>query len=281
MKSVTQPQRFSFWSVAAVLVAVICLGIAPERVAAGVLAHWSFNEAGGATVAADSVGSNDGALAGDAAFVTGGIEGNALSVTETGAGLVNMGDIFGFTSGDFSIAVWVKTAQGYNSPHSFFVGKHRSGFVAGYFAAMNTSSTYGQLDKAWFYDSDGSPGDEPRSTTTVNDGLWHQVVTVYDEDGLSQIYVDGGSVEDSRTSIPIGAVTAPFLIGGISVGTTPAATFTGLVDDVQLYDQALTSDQVQQLFDSPGARLPEPGALAALIGVGGLLLGRNRNPRRA
>ena len=90
-------------------VVVVCLFPCVTR--AGVIAQWHFDEAPGATIAVDSAGAVDGNLAGDAAFIAGGISGNAVSMTVNGGGLVNMGDNFSFTSGDFSIVAWAKTAR--------------------------------------------------------------------------------------------------------------------------------------------------------------------------
>src|SRR5471030_2477369 len=76
---------------------------------ASLVAHWTFDEVSGAT-AHDSTGSFDGTLSGGAAFVTGGISGNAVSLNGASTSFVNMGTALpGFTSGNFSIVAWVKT----------------------------------------------------------------------------------------------------------------------------------------------------------------------------
>lgn len=215
---------------------------------AGTVAHWPFDENGGDT-AFDVVGSHHGVLGGSATLGAQGVSGGAISLDHTTGDLVLMGDVFGFTSGDFSISVWVKTTT--TVPESVVVGKHMSGVGVGYFVCLNTSAGYGETEKAYFYHST-SPGNAPISTTTVNDGAWHHIVAVYAAGATAKIYVDGSPAEDSGTSSPIGATSAVFMVGGITYGTTPTALFTGLVDDLQLYDHALSDQEVDLLFANPG-----------------------------
>ena len=82
--------------------------------------------------------------------------------------------------------------------------------------------------------------------------------------------MDGSLAEDSRSSYAIIANSAPFLIGGVDVSGVPTASYTGLVDDVRVYDNALSSSEIQSLFDNPGSTIPEPSTCAAIIGVGAL-----------
>ncbi len=51
----------------------------------------------------------------------------------------------------------------------------------------------------------------------------------------------------------------------------------GDIDDVQVYDVALTADQVAWLSAHPGAVIPEPGTLVSLVvGACWLILWRRR-----
>lgn len=221
---------------------------------AQLLGQWHFDEGSGA-VASDSLGINDGNLNGDAVFVPGGVVGNAVSMTKAGDGFVEMGDIFPMTSGEFSVVVWVKTAPGDQQAELFPVSKHVSGEKSGYFLAVNTSGgSYGQDDKTFFY-TGVNPGSEVISTSTVNDGAWHQVVGVYRDSGQAEIFVDGGSPEDSRFAPPILGNAASFMAGGIHFGVTPTGLFDGQLDELQVFGHALSREEVQLLFERPGASL--------------------------
>ena len=219
------------------------------------------------------LGNVDGILAGDAAFVPGGISGDAVSMTTAGGGLVNMGDNFGFTSGDFSVVAWVLLEAGDQTSDYVIVGKHRATQVAGYILGANQNGGYGQTDKAWFYDSNGSPGDDPRSTTSINDGNWHQVVGVYHDGGAAEIYVDGAGVEDSKTADIINATSAPFVVGGLDFAGVPRSLINGSIDEVQLYDHALTDSQIQFLFENPGFVIPTPLPATTFTALRGIHIG--------
>ena len=237
-------RRGARWLVAAVVLsATVCL-----TTNAGILAYWNFNESGGTTVH-DSAGPFEGALSSTgAAFVPGGISGNAISLLAVDNGFVNFGDVLGLTSGDFSIVAWVKTAAGDMTQNSLVLSKHLSGFNNGYFLNLNRSGILGEDGKAMFFA--GDQFQTAVSTTSVNDGDWHQVVVVYKSGGSTSIYVDGAPAESSVPSQPIQFSPAPVLIGGATFDE-PRGLFTGLIDEVQIYDQALTDADVDFLFHNP------------------------------
>ena len=238
------------------------------------VAHWTFDEVSGAT-AFDSTGNFNGTLSGSAAFVAGGISGNAVSFDGTATSFVNMGPALpGFTSGDFSLVAWIKTTTTVVS--SIVVSKHEGGTLNGYALDVNMSATYGQPNKAFFYNST-LPGGEAISTTTVNNNNWHQLIGVRTAGGNIQLYVDG-VLESTVASQTIVGNSASFLVGGANSAGIPTGFFAGLVDDVQLYSGALSSAEVQFLFSNPGqtTAIPEPSAGAVLAGVLGLGLAWRR-----
>ena len=239
-------------SMVARLIVVVTLGVGSVATNASLVAHWKFDESSGPT-AHDSAGPYTGTLStGGSAFVSGGISGNAISLDKAANGFVSMGDVLGLTSGDFSIVSWVKTAPGDTSETSYVVGKQASGYDNGYLLALSRSGVYGLPGKAFFYGS-ASPGQEVVSTTSVNDGSWHQIIGVYHAGGNALIYVDGTPAEASKLSRPIVANTVAFMIGGGSVGSSaPGGLFTGLIDDVQIYNYALSDSEIDFLFQHPG-----------------------------
>ncbi|MBE0544962.1 MAG: immunoglobulin domain-containing protein [Verrucomicrobia bacterium] len=248
----------SGWFVLAA-VASACLSL-PLR--ADLVAHWTFDEAGG-SVATDAVGSFHGTLSvTGAGFVGGGVSGNAISLNRASGGFVNMGNVLPLTSGDFSIVTWVKMNAGDTTPESVILGKHQSGGVNGYFLGVNPAGGVGENNKAIFY-AGGLVSDGPVSASSVNDGNWHQVVGVYRSGVNKVIYVDG-VVEATNSAPVVEGNTAAFLIGGIS-GSGPAGLFTGLVDEVQVYNHALNPDDVAYLFQNPGEVITPPPPSVAPI----------------
>ena len=85
------------------------------------------------------------------------------------------------------------------------------------------------------------------STTAVNDNKWHHVVGTYDGETV-RTYVDG-VLEDSNT-LPSGNLpsdTGPLRISA-DYQTTPANFFGGSLDDIRLYNRALSAGEVQRLY---------------------------------
>ena len=240
-----------------ITVAVIAV---PLSARAAVLAQWHFDESTGAS-AADATGSFPGVLSGTgSSFAAGGIVGNAVSLDGAQNGYVSMGNVLPFATGDFSLVVWVNTlaTQGVAA-----VAKHESFSENGYFIAINQTGGGGQLGKATFVASE-FVAMGVTSTTSVNDGAWHQIVGVYHDGGDEEIYVDGVPVEATGASEPMVPNSAPFLIGAVNSSGTPQGGYTGLIDEVQVYDQALTASHVAFLYEYPAHTVPEPGHAEAV-----------------
>lgn len=224
-----------------------------SEASAQVLGQWHFDENAG-TTAADSAGSNYGTLNGDAFFAPVGVVGNAVGMSRAGDGYISMGDIFPMTSGGFSLVAWVMTAPGNQQADLSLVARHEAGTANGYIIGINANGPYGRTDKAWFYVSAAS-GSELNSTTSVNDGDWHQVVGVYHASGFSELFVDGGEAEDSGTMPAVVANDAPFRAGGVNLNGMPVSTLDGYIDELQVYGRALSAFEVQVLYEQPQATL--------------------------
>lgn len=224
------------------------LGVTSVARGAGTLVgHWKFDEAAGPTAFDSGPNALDGTLAGSAAFVPGGVSGNALQCASATNDHVNMGAI-PFNASPFSLAVWVKTTS---ATHAIVAGRHRATVVQGYFLALNAGGTYGLPGKAYAYVST-SPGNEPISTTTVTDGQWHHILMTHQPGGPATIYVDG--VLEGTRNPGYAATDAPFIVGGlISAASVPFGFYDGLVDDVQLYDGVLNGRQICHIVSNPGS----------------------------
>ena len=184
-------ERKAFSIIMAVLFSFCLLAVEGQ---AEIVAHWTFDEAGGSTQVVDTIGGLVGNLSTTGATLgSGGRVGGALSLDKGTGGYVTMGDVLNLGTGPYSFVVWVKTLT--QGSDSIVMAKHSSNVVAGYLIGMNEGNTYGAPNKAWFYNV--SPGTSPVSTTSVNDGQWHQIVGVRGN-GLVKIYVDGLPVENSQ-----------------------------------------------------------------------------------
>jgi len=243
---------------------------------AGPAAYWTFNESSG-NIAHDSIGSYDGTLSvAGSSFVAGGISGNAISLNRALNGYVDMGNIFGFTSQAFSLSAWVKTAQGYSVSDSAIVSRHTGFSQNGYWLMVNQAGGGGQTSKAIF--GQGAATAAVTSTSSVTDGSWHHIVATFLPGSTIGIYVDGSPIEGTAPAdASLISNTARFLVGGVTLGA-PEGRLTGLVDEVQVYNQVLSASEVDFLFQNPGQLVPEPSTLALVaLGTGWMALQRKKS----
>ncbi len=254
---------------------------------AALVAHYKFDEEAGATSAADELGGTAGAIG--SAVVTGvpGISGSAYQFPNSTAqtSIVDMGNASFFpsitVSNAITLSAWVKTTDTNNGrnvviyagsdtvPNSY-IDLGLSG------QAPNTGAANGRLRPA----GDSNITEVFSTPTLVNNDEWrHLAVTIDLAVGSISLYVDGVPVaaQSPLNGTPAFPGFNNFEIGrlGRTGGSGVTDPFGGLIDDVQVYDEALSATQIQFLFNNPGVAIPEPGSLV-LAGLGLLSLARRR-----
>jgi hypothetical protein len=84
-------------------------------------------------------------------------------------------------------------------------------------------------------------------------GVWHHVAYTFDANAaLQTIYVDGVAVASNSASGPIAYDTHPFQIGADIENGVPSFFFDGSIDEVSLYDRALTATEIAAIYDAGG-----------------------------
>ncbi len=217
-----------------------------ERVE-GLIAHWKFDEGGG-TVAYDSVGGNDGSLVGGPVWTSGRI-GGALDFDGVDD-YVDVGDpaddSLDFEAGDsFSISAWIKT----DDENGQIVYKRKYTGVGGYQEGYRLRLLWNLL--FGIEDTSGN-GISILGDTMVADDQWHHVVAVRDTatDKL-YLYLDGSSDATPVTdpTIETLATDRSLEIGRADSTVSPYLSYhDGKIDDVRIYERALSAEEVQQLY---------------------------------
>ncbi|OXM64821.1 LamG-like jellyroll fold domain-containing protein [Amycolatopsis vastitatis] len=200
------------------------------------IAAYPFDENVG-TVAKDVVGSHDATLVGGASW-TAGKSGSALAVNgsgqyaDTGAALLN-------TEGSYSAAAWVR----FNA-----VG---DGF-------QTVVSQDGDSNSAFFLQYSGADhrlafsfvGTRALASAAPEPNRWYHLVGVRDAaSGTLKLYVDGQLA--ATKSVCLGeASTGHTVIGRGKYGGGPVDYLNGAVDQVHVYDRALSDSDVNALFTS-------------------------------
>ena len=108
----------------------------------------------------------------------------------------------------------------------------------------------------------------------VNDGQWHHVAVVFPEFGLAigdaNHYVDGmlDPVKSGGTANVVNTSTDPLLAAIVTVGGGPLGAelrrVTAVLDDVRLYNRALSDAEIQALAEGQGVLSGEPSAPPSL-----------------
>jgi RHS repeat-associated protein len=98
----------------------------------------------------------------------------------------------------------------------------------------------------------------------VTDGAWHMLDAVYDGAGAVTLYLDGSSLGTQSGAGTAGSVSALTLSGDVGGGDQ----LTGAVDEIALYDAALSAGQVSSHFVASGATTPAaPASVTATAGT--------------
>ena len=223
--------------------------------AASPLLHLTFNNVagsgngtvitntgtGGATMNGTIVGAG-------ATIITGGRFGNALNLTGTGGSaatnivLIPNKVLSTDASGSWTVGYWVKTA------------------TAGAVIMYQGDGTWSSSGQTMYYLNSNSTtagthagavrwaGGWLTGTATLNNGAWHFVALV-DNAGTESIYVDGNvDTVTSSMGLALAGGANQLWIGGTPDSGDGAAKMAGMIDEVYLFNRALSQSEVQSLY---------------------------------
>ena len=99
-------------------------------------------------------------------------------------------------------------------------------------------------------------------TVKIDAERWYHVALVYDEDSTDLIsYIDGE--EDARTQAPAGIEHSG---GSLSLGTYGGRPLRGILDEVKIWNEALSQADIQADMGGGGKAVSSGGKLATLWG---------------
>ena len=213
----------------------------------GLISHWSFDKADiqGDTIK-DAWGSNDGTMVGGPRVVEGKV-GEALELNgvdqyvEVGTpadGSLDFGQDI-----DFTIAAWIKVSEMPADQYTI-VSKGDRGSSPRILFKINGDLAYITLAN----EPGGGQKPDFTSNTPVVDGEWHYVALVADRRNATMIYVDGVLDAEGIGSDSTDVNTeSPLYIGkSHQDGNDPRRFLEGLIDEVSIYNRALSINEIQQ-----------------------------------
>ncbi|MFA6315415.1 MAG: LamG domain-containing protein [Candidatus Paceibacterota bacterium] len=212
----------------------------------GLIGHWTFDGKDMLQNVADKSGQgNNGKIIGQAATTTAaGKIGQALSF-DGSDDYVDLGtaSTYDLSSGSFTLSAWVKTTDTdgpilsrINTPTNY----------VGWEWNISKGASYSDPGKPSFYTDDTWIS----ANSTVNDNKWHHIVVVHEVTGsLTTFYKDG--VADGSATINNPYTTSHLLAIGLRQGDASfPQMYQGSIDDVRIYNRALSVPEILNLYNS-------------------------------
>lgn len=203
------------------------------------IGSWTFNDTGDNTADDSSWGNNKGTVIG--ATETTGYLGSSWSFDGSGDYVrVNDADRLDFGTGSFAITTWVKTNT---NAIDDLVEKITT--TTGYsLQVLSNGTLQGLVAQNSYLDE----YEDVVSNSTINDNTWHHIAFIRDvSEDLLKIYVDGVlDATDDNSNYDISNSSALYFGADAQTvaGTGGPYWYTGKLDEVRLYDKALSASEV-------------------------------------
>ena len=224
----------------------------------GLIGYWKMDDAAGSTKAADSGPNNlPGFVQGSVTFLpTAGKQGSgAISLAGNGYirvpfpnNAINQGTGIAIPQGNMTFSMWFQTNT--TGPGGLQVVEGNATWGSGYDRVVGSGTGSTLQYNAW-HEVNMS------GVATVNDGNWHLMTYVLDESNGFLTYIDGNPDASSTTPTTNCGEgcsgfnwAAEYWIGTSANGRFGAGNFSGLIDDVRMYNHVLSPTAVMQLYNA-------------------------------
>lgn len=212
----------------------------------GQVDNWMMDDSTGFTATDAGSLAADFPLFGFVTWMPTGHNGNGGSLNFDGSsGYGKMADSYAgnrFTN-NFTYALWVKS-DNTNQVNRYLLSRDN---IAG---TQEASVIYGWAAKQIEFFATGYTGSDPRtgSQLQIDDLNWHHVAYTYD--GVTYAgYKDGTNVFSVARTFALNPAAADYWSLACDYTTSASAFFKGTLDDIQLYNRALTGAEITALFN--------------------------------
>lgn len=224
---------------------------------AGLIGYWKLDEAT-STIAYDSSGQgNNGNFVYSGAIPTWtmGKHNSALNLyRSSGYGYVDIGDqsVYDFGAADWTISAWLKMTNSYSGWNGVAISKWNNGGATGTNEWSIGFGGSGASDRYPFFGIESSSTTyAAQIDTQANINQWYQLTGVRQGNDIL-LYVNG-TLATSTNALGNRAVNnagRSLFIGAFYNGGT-RNSFAGIVDDVRLYNHALSAQEILDLYNQP------------------------------
>ncbi|WP_452219221.1 LamG-like jellyroll fold domain-containing protein [Lacinutrix undariae] len=152
---------------------------------------------------------------------------------------VDMENALNLNTSEFTISSWINRESG--SENTSILSKRNQPFTEGY--DFNITAT-GHLNATW-YDAT-SLLQTITSSVVIPEDQWHQVAIIY-KSGIATLYIDG--IADTTSTLNAPATTSQSFYIGAANKNTPTNFFKGNIDEVRVWDKAISEDQLHFIMN--------------------------------
>jgi hypothetical protein len=208
----------------------------------GLVASYGFEEGSGTTTADASGNNNQGTLTNGAGWAAAGKHGKAATFDGVND-FVSVADSssLDLTTG-MTLEAWVNPAALGTAWRTVIFKQQPGDLVYGLYANRNTKVPLGQIFV-------GGSERDANGTAQLPLNQWSHLAATYDGSTL-KVWLNGAQVGTLAIAGAIPASTGPFLIGGDAVFSE---WFQGSIDDVLVYNRALSQTEIQADMNRNGA----------------------------
>ncbi len=190
----------------------------------------------GQTNATDSAGANDGNA-----------NGNGFADAKVGKGFdiqntagITVADDASLNLQNFTIESWVRSSP--FSGSKFIAAKSGSDGLSGY--------EFGMIDGLLrFTLNGGAGGADLIDDVNIADGAFHHVAATYDGTTM-RIFLDGTVAAETLVTTTLGFESGGIFVVGNRQHLPNVSVFGGLIDELSIYNRALTESEIQSVFNS-------------------------------
>ena len=210
----------------------------------GLVGYWKLDENNGTKIF--NSGSLGSTLNGDfgtsaPSWTNNGKIGKALTFNNKKYAVVINNNNLIYTQNGFTYSAWIKGSS-FAASYNMFMGQYLP-----YFDVYNNGST----NKLHMSMNAGGAQRVVDGTTNMTTNRWYHVVATYDSQGYMKVYLDGKLDGTSGPYLTPNIGNQNFYLGTWESGLS--YPFDGDIDEVKIYNRALTADEIKQDYNAGSA----------------------------
>ncbi len=217
------------------------LTISPLWSTSGLVGHWNFEEGSGTTALDTSRNNNNGVWSGNTPYYGGGKVGAYAGNFNGNNDYVAMNTSGVAPQSNLTIVIWAIAPNNTSNDTLYFWGVRNGCNPSSQTLSINN-------DLLSFYTGCGGTF---QSTSTLTSGQWYQLAMTEDSSGNVTLFINGAAkTSPGNTRSGLSVSTGYDLIGSTYAAYNIVWPFSGLIDDVRVYNRVLSASEIAALYNA-------------------------------